>query len=95
MIGLAVLVPDDGASVQSDLPRGVPSTEPAVPARGYPVRGESTMTITVPLVAGESADEQLKLSEVVNEPRSSGSRPGQRSRAPRLLMIFEEGGEQP
>ena len=63
MASFAVCLSACAVQAQSDMPRPATGAEAAASARAYPIRVESSMSINVPVLAGASAEEQLKLTE--------------------------------
>ena len=60
---LVASIPAYNAWAQADVTRSAPGTEAAGSVRTNPIRVESSMSINVPVVAGTSAEAQLKLTE--------------------------------
>ena len=54
------LIPSHTVSAQSEAGRSVPTVDASAPARSYPLRVESAMTINIPVAAGAGTEEQVK-----------------------------------
>jgi hypothetical protein len=61
--GLIALIPACAARAQSDTPRSPTSSEAATSVRPYIIRVDSTMGLSVQIMAGVGTEEQLKLIE--------------------------------
>ena len=54
------LISSHAAHAQSEPGRTTPAADVAIPARSYPLRVESAMTINIPVAAGAGTEEQVK-----------------------------------